>query len=882
MNYDEGSLELPMSDFVCPRLSLSLRLLGVAVFLSALLFVPNVPAQIIYENATRYLNTTVNERREYGDQLDLGGTSRRLTDLRFEYFGRFVTGGDEAVKVRLYTNEKPYDNFRKAPTTLLYESGWKPISPGFHTHLITGLDVLLPPHTVTFTVEFAGLAEDEEAGLLFYDPPTTGYSFNEFWVRGATGLWFPVNYSTTDPNQRANVGLQLIAVPEVVLDQQQTNAVATLPMRDETNRVRFAQTFTADVTGILSRLVLAIDFTNAPVRLRILDTIDGRPGPNVLAARNILRTTGLGQNLSMLASAFSVQKGKQYAIELSTAAGVSETPSYLLALGTNNYAGGSLWVRNEDGGLWTETTDAASGGHNLDAVFQVHVTPAVHSAEITMPRPFESFDLSEPILIRAQHKPPEIGTITRMRFLDGTRELGVVTNAPYEFVWTNATTGEHNLRAIAEDSFRRPFRSDFTTINVRPAGAPENDLFARRIALDGTTLRRIKPSAEATVETNEPGGRTNHPAGATLWWAWTAYDASPVTISAQNSSSNGASVAVFKGSNLETLTAVTNGVPLARFVPEPGVTYALSVDPASRGDQVVLDLVTADIRVVSVSTNVLRANDPLIVTLTGSASRTITNVHLLFETELFGISRTAPARLTNIVSTNGYFDLVAVAVDDRGIETVSAPFRVTVRPRNDAFAERGTLAGDQFRQVFLPGAGSIEAGEPLVADVGYAERGSIWWTWTAPATGKVRLQIVSGGSASAIAVFTGNALEELVLVQQNAGTGVIHFEAEAGRAYQFRVIGNSNDIAPLELSLFMDVVRIVEVDFSDAGVTLSLSGVDGRAVGIEYSSDLLTWQRAGGAIIENGEESTWTDSGPPATVLAPREERLRFYRVVIE
>jgi hypothetical protein len=243
--------------------------------------------QVIYDNTTTFLGSYVSERREYGDQLDLGGVARRLTQIQFEHYGRFATNGDEAVKVRLYTNEKEYDMYRKEPTTLLYESEWMPIQPGYRSRLIDGLNALLPMHTMTFTVEFAGIAPDEEAGLLFYGPPTEGYSFNEFWVRSVSGVWVPVLYSTTDPNRRANVSLRLIATPDVRVDAQQSVTTTHVAMQQGTDRVRLAQTFTAATNGFLSHFVLNVGFTNGPLRLRLLDTLNGLPGPHVLATRNI-------------------------------------------------------------------------------------------------------------------------------------------------------------------------------------------------------------------------------------------------------------------------------------------------------------------------------------------------------------------------------------------------------------------------------------------------------------------------------------------------------------------------------------------------------------------------------------------------------------------
>ena len=84
------------------------------------------------------------------------------------------------MKVRLYSNETPYDSFRKAPT-LLYESGNMPCQSGYNSRTISNLRVKLPLDTVTFTFEFGGLKTNEIAGLLLYGPPMIGWSFNEFW-----------------------------------------------------------------------------------------------------------------------------------------------------------------------------------------------------------------------------------------------------------------------------------------------------------------------------------------------------------------------------------------------------------------------------------------------------------------------------------------------------------------------------------------------------------------------------------------------------------------------------------------------------------------------------------------------------------------------------
>lgn len=191
------------------------------VFLLAIsfLFQPGARSaelEIIYDNTENFLEHYAGEKTEFGDELTLAGTNRTLKKLSFEYFGEFAQQGDEFVKVRIYKNEKVYDLYRKEPTTLLYESGFFGINPGYNTRRLN-LDVVVPD-IVTVTFEFFGLSETETAGVLLYDPPTIGMSWNEFWRKNEAGIWQPIIYSTTDPTMKAKAGIRLEAAPTVRLN----------------------------------------------------------------------------------------------------------------------------------------------------------------------------------------------------------------------------------------------------------------------------------------------------------------------------------------------------------------------------------------------------------------------------------------------------------------------------------------------------------------------------------------------------------------------------------------------------------------------------------------------------------------------------------------
>jgi hypothetical protein len=186
--------------------------------------------------------------------------------------------------------------------------------------------------------------------------------------------------------------------------------------------------------------------------------------------------------------------------------------------------------------------------------------------------------------------------------------------------------------------------------------------------------------------------------------------------------------------------------------------------------------------------------------------------------------------------------------------------------------------------MFHPAAGTIENGEPPVMDLGYAELSSTWWSWQAPASGRVRVRVTSVQSGAALAVFGGTNVSRLNLVAQNAGAGALTFDAVAGAVYQIRVLGNYMDHEPLRLDIAGEWGRL-ELS-RNAGGTVDLmfpapsAGVTGLRV--EYSSDLRNWKPAGTEIVEDRKWFSWRDGGVPATEAAPRNLPARFYRVVRE
>ncbi len=179
--------------------------------------------EIIYDNTTTYLGKYASVGTEYGDEVVLGGTARTLSEFFFEYYGEFTSQGDELARVRIYANDgERIGPDYVVPGTVLWQSPLIPVQQGFKTVGYTGLNVPLVDkdgntvESITWTIQFFGLTmattgQKDVAGLLYYDPPTVGSSFNDTWLKRADGSWVPTRTAGVTKN---NFGARMEAVPE--------------------------------------------------------------------------------------------------------------------------------------------------------------------------------------------------------------------------------------------------------------------------------------------------------------------------------------------------------------------------------------------------------------------------------------------------------------------------------------------------------------------------------------------------------------------------------------------------------------------------------------------------------------------------------------------
>ena len=131
---------------------------------------------------------------------------------------------------------------------------------------------------------------------------------------------------------------------------------------------------------------------------------------------------------------------------------------------------------------------------------------------------------------------------------------------------------------------------------------------------------------------------------------------------------------------------------------------------------------------------------------------------------------------------------------------------VSTVPGNDDFINRTILTGPGSSFFFTNGGATKEAGEPLHAgNVGGA---SIWYSWTAPASGVATFAartltgvvlLAEAPFDALLAVYTGDAVNRLNAIASNEGTLVngllwstsVTFNASAGVTYQIAIDGKN-------------------------------------------------------------------------------------------
>jgi hypothetical protein len=419
-----------------------------------------------------------------------------------------------------------------------------------------------------------------------------------------------------------------------------------------------------------------------------------------------------------------------------------------------------------------------------------------------------------PLAIKTTEKAEDI---ERVEYLVNQTVIALATNAPFASVWTNALPGNHCItaRAIRRDGLT-PVPSEVCTTIL-----PANDFFTNATVVLTNYAVLTGWFYVATAEAGEPALHSNY--NHTVWWSWTA-PTDGVLVIAPAAPSPSTIFGAFVGNSIKALTLVATGRLSSPFDPTGGrfrlmvtngVRYHISA-ASSRDANATFRLQFyarpandsfAERSPIIGNSNLLHAQ------FVGATSEPNEPATEFSQTNTLWWTWTAPTPgAVSITAVQPEFNPLAVywsnsltsliPVQDLRVvsgetlqlrvwnnswstETADIQFLFEPVADNDAFALRYPIIGTNEILYGDSAAATLEPDEPAHASYGVAR--SLWWTWSAPSNGDVRVNSLDGFAA--FAIYEGASLGTLTRITTGVASSV--FRALAGHSYHFAVdVGN--------------------------------------------------------------------------------------------
>ena len=208
------------------------------------------------------------------------------------------------------------------------------------------------------------------------------------------------------------------------------------------------------------------------------------------------------------------------------------------------------------------------------------------------------------------------------------------------------------------------------------------------------------------------------------------------------------------------------------------------------------------------------ASRTLTLSNTGNAPLTIESINLPpgFSSSASGtippggsLATTIVFTPTQVISYGGNVTVVSDAtsgVSSRSISGSGAP----AAPANDGFGSAIQLAGTTIRTTANTESASRELGEPRHDNLTGGK--SIWWRWTAPASGPVSVNTIGSEFDTLLAIYRGDSLTALTPIASDDenggdGTSALTFNATQGATYFIAVDGFLGDAGNVVLNVAM-------------------------------------------------------------------------------
>lgn len=174
------------------------------------------------------------------------------------------------------------------------------------------------------------------------------------------------------------------------------------------------------------------------------------------------------------------------------------------------------------------------------------------------------------------------------------------------------------------------------------------------------------------------------------------------------------------------------------------------------------------------------------------------------------------------------------------------------RPANDNFTNRIVLVGLPVTVTGSNQWATREPGEPVHVDK-FGDT-SVWWAWTAPGSGWVRVSTVGSTFDTLLAVYQGTSLTNLSVVATSDDidplegllTSALAFEALSNQTYQVAVDGFDGAYGDIVLTFEDGAVRLRDPALlPGVGLRFTLSGIPGMTYDIRASTNFVQWSPIG-------------------------------------
>ena len=371
---------------------------------------------------------------------------------------------------------------------------------------------------------------------------------------------------------------------------------------------------------------------------------------------------------------------------------------------------------------------------------------------------------------------------------------------------------------------------------LRAANAPANDFVADAFLLVGTDVATNGSISGATLEIGEP----NHgaiEASRTVWWRWTAPQTGQVQLTLtqnfggalsvfQSNLSAGLSrIGSVEGGRATSLLFQSSGGAEYYFATglagpnvdpaEGGFTLSLSILPRPANDDFATPLALVGDSIYVAASNIAATREPgewgpaseqskRSLWWSWTAPRTgVVELRALADEfnvvlALYDGDRAGFDEVPMLIATNGPATFAAIAGHEYRIMTDgllggAGDFRLLLRtaPANDGFENRTLLTGGSQTIEGTNDLATIGPEDPVTLQE--SARASLWWLWTAPTNGLVKLVIEHTAFPFTFGAFSGSDWTNLTALAALSDSGVkqTQFVVTAGQPYVFGLASRS-------------------------------------------------------------------------------------------